>query len=113
MCGIASSPPTDQRTPIWGYPYPSKWIQYSEGGITKTPSNIPRTWAEAHSRYVRHWVAITIRPGKLAAYKYLTLELLKTPNRALHLLFGKGKKKPRCIAAPGSGNLPLRFRFRT
>jgi glycosyltransferase involved in cell wall biosynthesis len=84
----------NQRSAIWAYPFPSKWIQYSEGGITKTPSNIPRTWPEVHSRYVRHWIAITIRPGKLAAYKYLALELLKTPRRAWYVLTGKGKRKP-------------------
>jgi glycosyltransferase involved in cell wall biosynthesis len=84
----------NQRTPIWGYPYPSKWIQYSEGGITKTPSRNPRTWLELYSRFARHGLAISIRPTKRVAYKYLVLELLKTPKRALYIVTGKAKRKP-------------------
>lgn len=83
----------NQKTRIWGYPFNSKWIQYSEGGITKTASRYPRTWLELYSRFARHALAISIRPNKLAAYKYLILELAKSPKRALYIITGKSRRK--------------------
>ena len=82
-----------QKTRIWGYPFPSKEIQYLEGGITKTTNRYPRTWLELSSRFRKHACAIRVRPLKVAAYKYLLLELLKTPKRAGILLFKKNYKR--------------------
>lgn len=81
------------KTKLWGYPYPSKYIQYLDTGITKNASRYPRTWLELYSRFARHWFAIRIRPTKWIAYKYLAMELLKTPKRALYILIGKSKPK--------------------
>jgi glycosyltransferase involved in cell wall biosynthesis len=82
-----------KKTRIWGFPFPSKEIQYLEGGITKTTSRYPRTWLELSSRFRKHACAIRVRPLKAAAYKYLLLELLKTPKRAAILLFKKNHKR--------------------
>lgn len=84
---------TEQRTKIWGYCYNSKWIQYSPGGITNTSSRYPKTWLELYSRFARHALAISIRPTKLAAYKYLFLELAKSPKRAIYIITGKSRRK--------------------
>lgn len=81
------------KTKLLGYPYPSKFIQYLDTGITKGSSRYPKTWLELYSRFARHAFAIWICPRKLVAYKYLTLELLKTPKRALYILTGKSKPK--------------------
>lgn len=74
------------KTKIYGYKYPSKRIQYLETGITKTTSRYPRTWLELTSRFAKHAYAIQIRPAKLQAYKYLFLELAKSPKRVIVLL---------------------------
>lgn len=90
------------KTKIWGYPYPSKYIQYLDTGITKNVSRYPRTWLEVYSRFARHALAIRISPGKLPAYKYLLLELAKTPKRAFYILTGKSKPKPKApVTTPG------------
>lgn len=82
------------RTRIWGYPYASKWMRYMDTGITKSISRYPKTWLELYSRFARHAFVISLRPGKLAAWKYLLLELVKTPKRALYIATGKvGPKK--------------------
>jgi glycosyltransferase involved in cell wall biosynthesis len=75
-----------QRTKIYAYTYPSKNIDYLSDGITKNASRYPRSWREIYSRFARHALAIRIRPWKLKAYKYLLLELLKTPKRAVLLM---------------------------
>jgi len=85
--------PLAQKTRIWGYPFHSKEIQYLEGGITKTNNRYPRTWLELKSRIFKHACAIRVRPSKVAAYRYLLLELLKTPKRAAILLFKKNHKR--------------------
>ena len=77
--------PLSARTRLWAYPYPSKVIRYLEDGITKNSSRYPRTWLEVYSRFAKHACAIRFRPTKLAAYKYLALELFKTPKRILYL----------------------------
>ncbi|MFZ5756981.1 MAG: glycosyltransferase family 2 protein [Pseudomonadota bacterium] len=82
------------RTRIWGYPFGSKYIRYFDEGITKSISRYPKTWLELYSRFARHAYAIRIRPTEWRAWKYLLLELLKTPKRALYILTGKaGKRK--------------------
>lgn len=77
--------PLSSRTRIWAYPFPSKHILYLDDGITKNSSRYPKTWLEIYSRVGKHACAIRHRPGKLAAYKYLLLELVKTPKRVLYL----------------------------
>jgi len=82
------------RTKIWGYPYDSKKIEYTDGGITKTTSRYPRTWLEVYSRFGRHAYAIKIRPTKFKAYISLIAQLAKTPKRAAYLLTGRVKPYP-------------------
>lgn len=77
--------PLSARTRIWAYPYPSKKIHYLAGGITKSSSRYPRSWLEIYSRIAKHAFAIRLRPAKYAAYRYLVLEILKTPKRILYL----------------------------
>lgn len=81
------------RTKIWGYSFPSKKIQYLEGGITKTNNRYPRTWLEIYSRFYKHALAIQIRPSKIIAVKYLLIELLKTPKRIVIMLLKKWRRK--------------------
>lgn len=89
--------PLSAKTRIWTYPYPSKKIHYLPGGITKTNSRYPKTWIGIYSRFARHAFAIKLRPAKLAAYKYLALELIKTPKRILKL-YRPGKAQKSSIA---------------
>ena len=84
--------PLSTKTQIWAYPHPSKKIHYLAGGITKTSSRYPKNWIEIYSRFARHALAIKLRPSKTHAYKYLMLELLKTPKRIINLYI-KGPKK--------------------
>jgi len=77
------------RTQAWTYPFPSRRIRYLDGGITRTNSRHPRSWREIRSRYARHLQAIRLRPELPAAYRYLALELLKTPGRLLRLPWSK------------------------
>ncbi len=81
--------PLAARTRPWAYPFPSRRIRYLDDGITRTNPRHPRTWREIRSRYARHLQAVLLRPGLLAAYRYLALELLKTPGRLLRLLASK------------------------
>ena len=81
--------PLSLRTKIYAYPFPSKHIQYLEGGITKTKHKYPRHLNVIYSKFARHAFVIRHRPGKWAAYKYLTLELLKTPGRFTHYCIGR------------------------
>jgi glycosyltransferase involved in cell wall biosynthesis len=87
--------PLSARTRIWAYPYPSKKIHYLAGGITKSSSRYPRSWLEIYSRIARHVLAIWLRPAKLAAYRNLLLETIKTPKRILYLYF-RPKTRPPC-----------------
>ena len=77
--------PLAARTLPWAYPFPSRRIRYLDDGITRTNSRNPRTWREIRSRYARHLQAVRLRPGLVAAFRYLALELIKTPGRLLHL----------------------------
>lgn len=77
--------PLSAKTRLWAYPYPSKVIRYLDDGITKNSSRYPKTWLEIYSRFAKHACAIRHRPTKFAAYRYLVLELLKTPKRVLYL----------------------------
>jgi len=77
--------PLAARTQPWAYPFPSRRIRYLDDGITRTNSRHPHNWREVHSRYARHLQAVRLRPGLFAAYRYLLLELLKTPGRVLRL----------------------------
>lgn len=86
--------PLSAKTRMWAYPYPSKMIRYLDDGITKNSSRYPKTWLEIYSRFAKHACAICHRPTKFAAYRYLILELLKTPKRILYLY-----RQPRRTAA--------------
>ncbi len=85
--------PLSARTKIWTYPFPSKQIRYLDDGITRNSSRYPKTGLEVWSRVGRHALAIRHRPLKFAAYKYLLLEILKTPKRLLLLATGKSGGK--------------------
>lgn len=89
--------PLAARTQPWAYPFPSRRIRYLDDGITRTHSRHPRSWREIRSRYARHLQAIRLRPGLADAYRYLVVELLKTPGRLLRLLASKP-------TPPGAGN---------
>lgn len=73
--------PLALRTKIYAYPYPSKRIQYLQDGITRNSSRYPKTLLEVYSRFGEHWFIVKSKPFKLKAYKYLLLEILKTPKR--------------------------------
>ncbi|GAA5130500.1 glycosyltransferase family 2 protein [Luteolibacter yonseiensis] len=73
--------PLAAKARLWAYPFPSKKISYLADGITKNSSRYPKTMLEVYSRVAKHAFAITHRPLKLQAYKYLLVELLKTPKR--------------------------------
>lgn len=81
--------PLAARTRTWAYTYPTRKIRYLDTGITKTVSRYPRSWLELYSRFAQHAVAIRLRPGKLPAYRYLVMELVKSVRRAIYLLAGK------------------------
>jgi glycosyltransferase involved in cell wall biosynthesis len=83
--------PLAAHTRIWGYPYASKVMRYLEGGITKSNTRYPRSWLEVWSRFARHGLVIRLRPAKLIAYRYLLIEILKTPRRAWLLATGRVK----------------------
>jgi len=79
----------NERTPILAYPNASIRKRYQDGGITKGVKGKykgPKTLLETRSRFEKHAYVISKRPFTFAAYKYLLLELLKTPKR-LVLLF--------------------------
>ncbi len=84
-----------QRTKIWAFPHNSIQKRYMEGGITKAIKR-PMTLADIRYTFSKHWHVIRLRPGKLAAYKYLFLELVKAPPRIIrrwiYLLQTKGGK---------------------
>lgn len=79
------------RTRPWAYPFPSRRIRYLDDGMTRTNPRHPRNWREIHSRYARHWLAVRLRPRLLDAYRYLVVELAKTPVRLLRLLAGRAR----------------------
>jgi glycosyltransferase involved in cell wall biosynthesis len=77
--------PLAAKAHLWLYPYLSKRVSYLEDGITRNSSRYPKTMLEIYSRVAKHAFAIRHRPFKLPAYKYLLMELLKTPKRLLML----------------------------
>lgn len=81
--------PLAARTQPWAYPFPSRRIRYLDDGITRTNPRHPRNWPEVWSRCARHLQAVRLCPGLPAAYRYLVLELLKTPGRLLRLAASK------------------------
>lgn len=87
--------PLATRSAIWGYPFASKKISYLEDGITKNSSRYPKTFLEIYSRVAKHALAIRYRPLTFAAYKYLLLELAKTPKRIVLLSRMRDSKKKR------------------
>ncbi len=78
----------NRKTRILGYPAASIRKRYQEGGITKGHQGQykgPKTALEIRSRFEKHWYVIRLRPTQWGAYKYLLLELLKSPKRLLQL----------------------------
>lgn len=84
-----------QRTKIWAFPHNSIQKRYMEGGITKAVKR-PMTLMDIYYSFYKHWHVIRLRPGKLAAYKYLFMELGKAPARIIrrwiYLLQQRGQK---------------------
>lgn len=78
-----------EKTKIFAYPHPSVKKSYLDGGITKGGSRKLKNLQEVSSKFYKHYYVITKRPGKLAAYKYFLLELIKTPMRIIRLLTTK------------------------
>ena len=85
--------PLANRSAIWGYPFASKKISYLADGITKNSSRYPKTFLEIYSRVAKHALAIRYRPLTFPAYKYLLLELTKTPKRIVMIARMKKSKK--------------------
>ncbi len=78
----------NERTPILAYPNASIRKRYQDGGITKGVKGKykgPKTMLEIRSRFEKHAYVISRRPFTFSAYKYLLLELLKTPKRLVML----------------------------
>ena len=76
-------------TKIWAYTFSSKYIQYLEGGITKSKNKYPKSLRIIYSKFAKHAFVIFHRPTKWPAYKYLSLELIKTPKRLVLFFLGK------------------------
>lgn len=75
------------RTKIWAFVHDSVRKQYLEEGITRqSKGRRPRNVHEVVYRFARHWHVIRQRPFKLVAYKYLLMELAKSPRYLLGLL---------------------------
>lgn len=75
-----------ERTKIWAFTHGSVHKSYLPGGITKGIKKT--TIADILHRPYKHWYAITKRPTKWVAYKYLFIELIKIPVRLIqHLSF--------------------------
>ncbi|MFP8968609.1 glycosyltransferase family 2 protein [Pokkaliibacter sp. CJK22405] len=73
------------RTAIYAFPDALKELRYLPTGITKTNQRRARSLREIYSRFGEHLLAIRYRPTKVKAWKYLLLELLKTPKRLFNL----------------------------
>ena len=73
-----------EKTRILAFPHDSIKKAYLEGGITRKKKS-PKNWLEVYDKFHRHWYVIKLRPTTWPAYKYLALELLKTPGRLLAL----------------------------
>jgi glycosyltransferase involved in cell wall biosynthesis len=89
----------NEKTKILAYPNPSIRKRYQEGGITKGTQGQykgPKTLLEVRSRFEKHWYAIRKRPLKGAAYRYLILELIKTPRRLIQLRKHNRERRDAC-----------------
>lgn len=85
------------QTKIWAFPHASIRKRYLDSGITRTfKSQTPKQLADISYPVYKHWCVIRKRPGTLRAYRYLLLEIIKTPRRFVRLCVG------RLSALPGS-----------
>ena len=83
------------QTRIWAFPHASIRKRYLASGITRTfkrkrPSQLPDVTYPAY----KHWCVIRKRPGTWRAYRYLLLELVKTPRRLVQLCIEKVGPNP-------------------
>ena len=70
---------------IWAHTHDSVKKSYLEGGNTKGGQKHPKNWDEVSYKFARHWYVIRQRPLKLIAWRYLVLELFKTPSRLVRI----------------------------
>jgi glycosyltransferase involved in cell wall biosynthesis len=83
--------PLAAKTKIWGYPYLSLKKDYLEGGITRGIKFAPKSYRVIYSRFAKHAYCVYLRPGNRHAYKYLFIELVKSPGRILAMWIRSGR----------------------
>ncbi len=77
------------KTKIFGFTDVLINKSYQPDGITKTSGRGPKSLLDIYSRFGRHAAVIASRPTCFLAYKYFSMEFLKSFSRVIRLFFIK------------------------